>query len=278
MTIDLGLSSLPRGSFVELPRKAANQRHFVIQDEKVLRQLLNWANQPEYYLCNLFATDDRLLVDRAFKIYYVLSGEKNEIIILEYFIPNAVQQVVYHSVADIYPNAHPLELEIHDMFGVIATNPEKGASQPGFLLQGETYPQEFFPLRRRRTLKNLQTRLEKMFSVDSEFAGTLNASQLIDALRESFQKQGVSLTAEATVQVERAGSKWVIDDAGTRYDIRNERQKLNVYGKFIPKNIVHLSEGMLIVPVGPIHAGIIEAGHFPFHVAGEVVEELPIRL
>lgn len=36
--------------------------------------------------------------------------------------------------------------------------------------------------------------------------------------------------------------------------------------------------GMFIVPVGPIHASVIEAGHFPFHVAGEVPEELPIRL
>jgi Ni,Fe-hydrogenase III large subunit len=39
-----------------------------------------------------------------------------------------------------------------------------------------------------------------------------------------------------------------------------------------------LPKGMFIVPVGPIHAGIIEAGHFPFHVAGEVVEELPVTL
>ena len=40
----------------------------------------------------------------------------------------------------------------------------------------------------------------------------------------------------------------------------------------------NLPEGMLILPVGPIHAGMIEAGHFRFHIAGEVVEELPIRL
>lgn len=39
-----------------------------------------------------------------------------------------------------------------------------------------------------------------------------------------------------------------------------------------------LPEGMFIVPVGPIHAGIIEAGHFPFHVAGEMIEALPIQL
>lgn len=40
----------------------------------------------------------------------------------------------------------------------------------------------------------------------------------------------------------------------------------------------HLPEGMFIVPVGPIHAGIIEPGFFPFHVAGEVIEKLPLQL
>lgn len=41
---------------------------------------------------------------------------------------------------------------------------------------------------------------------------------------------------------------------------------------------LHLSEGMFIVPVGPIHAGVIEPGYFPFHVAGEIIEELPLQL
>lgn len=36
--------------------------------------------------------------------------------------------------------------------------------------------------------------------------------------------------------------------------------------------------GMLAMPVGPIHAGVIEAGCFQFHLAGEVIEEVRIRL
>jgi Ni,Fe-hydrogenase III large subunit len=35
---------------------------------------------------------------------------------------------------------------------------------------------------------------------------------------------------------------------------------------------------MLILPVGPIHAGVIQPGYFAFHVAGEVVEKLPVQL
>lgn len=210
MTIDAGLLSLSSNGILELPRKAANQRHFVIRNEQTLRQLLNWANARGYYLSNLVATDDRLLIDRVFKLYYILSSEENEIIILEYFIPNAAQDT-YHSVADIFPNALPLECEIQDMFGIMS-NAGEGALQANCILHPEAYPSDFYPLRRRRTLQNLNMRLEK-FSTTPENRAAVN-----------------------------------------------------------------LPEGMLIVPVGPIHAGIIEAGHFPFHVAGEVVEELPLRL
>ncbi len=211
MTIDLGLSSLPKGNFTELPRKAPNQRHFVIQDGQVLRQLLKWANQQEYYLYDLFATDDRLLVDRAFKIYYILSGIENEIIFLEYFLPDTAL-VTYRSIADIFSNAYPLEQEIYDMFGLVGKYPNSGDVQAGFILQEEIYPPEFYPLRRRRTLNNLLTRL-------GEFASP------------------------------------------------EKKQTVN-----------HPPDGMLIVPVGPIHAGVIEAGHFPSLVTGEVIEELPLRL
>jgi len=38
------------------------------------------------------------------------------------------------------------------------------------------------------------------------------------------------------------------------------------------------SGGMSVVPVGPVHAGIIEAGHFAFYVAGEVPEHLSVQL
>ena len=39
-----------------------------------------------------------------------------------------------------------------------------------------------------------------------------------------------------------------------------------------------LPHGILHLIVGPIHAGVIQAGQFRFHVAGEIVEDLDIRL
>ncbi len=39
-----------------------------------------------------------------------------------------------------------------------------------------------------------------------------------------------------------------------------------------------IGEGVFYVPVGPVHAGIIEPGHFHFAVAGEPVINLQLRL
>jgi Ni,Fe-hydrogenase III large subunit/Ni,Fe-hydrogenase III component G len=209
MKIDQSFNSLFAGKFLELPRWASNQRHFFIQDAQILRQILEWANQQGYDLCNLMATDDRLLIDSAFKLYYFLSGPENEIVVLEHLVP-PLPQPVCPSLADVFPNAHPLEQEIRDMFGI---NPKESDDLTnGFILHSAVYPGDFYPLRRRRTLTNLHNRL-KAFSPPSS---------------EKFR--------------------------------------------------LDLPEGMLIVPVGPIHAGIIEAGHFPFYIAGEVVEKLPLRL
>jgi len=215
MAIDQAFQGISSADVVELPCKASNQRHFVLRREETLRSLLKWAHEQNYYLCNLFATDDRLLVDRTFKLYYLLSSRaEDEIVILEYFVPDP-ERGIYASVTDIFPNAVPLEREIHDMFGLVAIQPDHSHSRPGFLLHPGAYPAEFYPLRRNRTLSALREKRLTPFSLyDSQAAYTAD----------------------------------------------------------------HLPDGMLVVPVGPIHAGIIEAGHFPFHVAGEVVESLPIRL
>src|ERR1700753_2260323 len=37
-------------------------------------------------------------------------------------------------------------------------------------------------------------------------------------------------------------------------------------------------EGLHQIPVGPVHAGIIEPGHFRFHASGETVVRLEARL
>jgi Ni,Fe-hydrogenase III large subunit/Ni,Fe-hydrogenase III component G len=60
-------------------------------------------------------------------------------------------------------------------------------------------------------------------------------------------------------------------------DFPSDRAVPRVQGEFHPFRPV-TGEGVFQVPVGPVHAGIIEPGHFRFGVAGEPVLYLQLRL
>jgi Ni,Fe-hydrogenase III large subunit/Ni,Fe-hydrogenase III component G len=62
-----------------------------------------------------------------------------------------------------------------------------------------------------------------------------------------------------------------------RRDVPDDRAVARVSGDFHPFRPV-TGEGVFQVPVGPVHAGIIEPGHFRFGVAGEPVLYLQLRL
>jgi Ni,Fe-hydrogenase III large subunit/Ni,Fe-hydrogenase III component G len=62
-----------------------------------------------------------------------------------------------------------------------------------------------------------------------------------------------------------------------RKDFPDDRTVPRVQGDFHPFRPV-TGEGVFQVPVGPVHAGIIEPGHFRFGVAGEPVLYLQLRL
>jgi Ni,Fe-hydrogenase III large subunit/Ni,Fe-hydrogenase III component G len=62
-----------------------------------------------------------------------------------------------------------------------------------------------------------------------------------------------------------------------RKDFPDDRTVPRVEGSFHPFRPV-TGEGVFQVPVGPVHAGIIEPGHFRFGVAGEPVLYLQLRL
>ena len=72
-------------------------------------------------------------------------------------------------------------------------------------------------------------RTETVLSIDPGLAAALDSGQLTDSIRAAFQNQGRGLTANAKLKVKKAGSSWLITDAGIKYNIRNEQQILNVY-------------------------------------------------
>ena len=55
----------------------------MIENGEGLLNLCKWAQQHDYYLCTMVASDERLLEDNVFKIYYILSGPQGELVILE---------------------------------------------------------------------------------------------------------------------------------------------------------------------------------------------------
>ncbi|MDP3104197.1 MAG: NADH-quinone oxidoreductase subunit C [Candidatus Methanoperedens sp.] len=58
------------------------------------------------------------------------------------------------------------------------------------------------------------------------------------------------------------------------FDIRTKPER--VKGEYIYRRVE--GEGVYEIPVGPVHAGVIEPGHFRFSVAGEPILNLEIRL
>jgi Ni,Fe-hydrogenase III large subunit/Ni,Fe-hydrogenase III component G len=70
---------------------------------------------------------------------------------------------------------------------------------------------------------------------------------------------------------------WPDGEWALRKDFAHDRQVPRAEGAFHPFRPV-TGEGVFQVPVGPVHAGIIEPGHFRFGVAGEPVLYLQLRL
>jgi len=63
------------------------------------------------------------------------------------------------------------------------------------------------------------------------------------------------------------------------YPLRKDFKDKNIeFSEFTPYKYEEISgDGVYIVPVGPIHAGIIEPGHFQFSQAGEEILHLEVR-
>lgn len=191
-------------SWVELPRRATAEAHYVVTDGDELLRLCRWARENEFYICTMTPCDERMLEDNVFKLYIVLSSPTGELTILEH--PLKRNSVDYLSIRESFASAEPLERAAKDLFGLAPINI---ATEERSLLHS-SFPTGLYPLRPNRTSERLQNMLN-----------------------------------EHTVPAE---------------------------------SVAELPRGVLVLIVGPIHAGVIEAGQFRFYVAGEVIEDLDIHL
>ena len=114
-------------------------------------------------------------------------------------------------------------------------------------------------------------------------------------LAKNLQTQTLTIKYPAAIWMERKisdefGVKFK-DSFDTRPLIKHERFPKNIYplrkdfnkkeiefSEFEPYKYEKISgDGVYVVPVGPIHAGIIEPGHFHFSQAGEEILHLEVR-
>jgi hypothetical protein len=60
---------------------------------------------------------------------------------------------------------------------------------------------------------------------------TLDAGAVTAALRSQLENQGVKVSPDASLQVQAAGSRWLVVDGGRAYPVRSEGGELNVYDR-----------------------------------------------
>ena len=149
------------GKIIELPRQPDHQRHVVVNDGNTLLTILTAARAQNCFLRAMTATDERLRESRSFKLYYLLSDDRdNQLIILETGVAKS-DDLVYPSVRSIFPAVVSMEEQIYDLFGLKADVGMEEAAD-GFLLHNPAYlfDKPLQPLRRTRTKRGLDQILQ----------------------------------------------------------------------------------------------------------------------
>ncbi len=111
--------------------------------------------------------------------------------------------------------------------------------------------------------------VEYLFSIDLDL-GELDRKEASEKLREQFEEHNETLTSQALVEENRVGNHWKIIDGDREYVIRNEGQKLNVYGHNLALVMKALATSVGKLPADSFddnevkrleHLGLVESGH-----------------
>ena len=70
-----------------------------------------------------------------------------------------------------------------------------------------------------------------LFSAGLKFQSDLDSGNIPEKLRQVFENNGISISQNVTVSIERTGSKWLITDGDAKktYSVRKDEGKLNIY-------------------------------------------------
>lgn len=181
------------GKIIELPRQPENQRHVVVNDKNTLLAILTAARAQNCFLRAITATDERLRENRSFKLYYLISDDRDDqLLILETGVAKS-NDLVYPSVRSIFPAVVSTEGQIFDLFGLKAEGSVEAAD--GFLLHNPAYlfNEPLQPLRRTRTKRGL----DQILQSEQE-----NHPPIIPEWVKPLSREGVSILSVGPVHAE----------------------------------------------------------------------------
>ncbi len=226
-----------------------NQDHLVFKSDKDLLsdyqqlcQICQRLQKQSAYLATIVANDERHLGDECFKLYYVFSHEvEDHFLILEYPLHE-------YSIPEYLPPDHALSR---------------------YLLHGRAYPS-----------------IRRIFAGATSFEREIfDLFGLTTFVVDSSNDSHVGAVSSAVPLSETVSSNFLLHapypphltplQASKKVgDIQKEIERHSAPIKGVSNGKAH----EVVLPVGPIHAGIIEAGRFSFHIAGEVVDDVDIQL
>ncbi len=235
------------GRWEERYRWEFNQDHLVLKsgesllaDYRYLHEICQLLQQQAAYLVTIVANDERRLEDECFKLYYIFSHEaEDHFLILEY----ALQK---HNSAK---NLHPEHLLSR------------------YLLDGRAYPSIRDMI---AAARSFEREIFDLFDLASVAVDGSEALASADPLSE--------LTPGGFLLHDPYPPRLAPLETGRKLeDIRKEIERYTA-PTIAASDTSNGKPHEVLLSVGPIHAGIIEAGRFSFHIAGETVDDLDIQL
>jgi Ni,Fe-hydrogenase III large subunit/Ni,Fe-hydrogenase III component G len=178
----------------------------------------------------------------GFKLHVALFNEKG---LLCLHLPLHSEQPVYPDISSIFPAANRMQRATYDLLGICASD----AADQRKWLRHAAWPDGSFPLRK-----------------DFVNAPHLNPLPPTAPLSNSLPQAGERTNER--INIESLG-----EEANAPSPVEKATQALDDY-PFVQVE----GQGVHEIPVGPVHAGIIEPGHFRFSVIGERVLRLEQRL